>query len=86
MTFRASSISHPGESLHARMNLRLKHIQPRSRGEQGGPGSMSYKQEGLSNTNTSNPYVNEPGLSEKGEGETDSAKVKGTVQHDRPQV
>lgn len=47
---------------------------------------MSYKQEGLSNTNTSNPYVNEPGLSEKGEGETDSAKVKGTVQHDRPQV
>lgn len=68
------------------MNLQLTLIQPRSRGEQGGPGSMSYKQEGLSNTNTSNPYVNEPGLSEKGEGETDSAKVKGTVQHDRPQV
>jgi hypothetical protein len=47
---------------------------------------MSFKQEGLSNTNTSNPYVNEPGKSEKGEGETDSAKVKGTVRHDRPQV
>ena len=86
MILRASSISHPGESLHPRIIFRLTHIQPRSRGEQGGTGSMSFKQEGLSNTNTSNPYVNEPGLSQKGEGETDSAKVKGTVQHDRPQV
>ncbi|KAJ6104589.1 hypothetical protein N7523_010909 [Penicillium sp. IBT 18751x] len=60
--------------------------QPRSRGEQGGTGSMSFKQEGLSNTNTSNPHVNDPGLSQKGEGETETAKVKGTVQHDRPQV
>jgi hypothetical protein len=33
-----------------------------------------------------NPYVNEPGKSEKGEGETDTVKVKGTVRVDRSQV
>lgn len=51
-----------------------------------GPNSMSAKQEGLSNADTMNPYVNEPGKSEKGEGETDTVKVKGTVRVDRSQV
>ncbi|KAJ5981079.1 hypothetical protein N7481_008377 [Penicillium waksmanii] len=60
--------------------------QPRAMGEKGFHGSMSSKQEGLSNADTMNPYVNEPGKSQKGEGETDTAKVKGTVSTDRPQV
>lgn len=47
---------------------------------------MSGKQEGLSNATTDNPYVNEPGKSKKGEGETETAKVKGTVSPERPQV
>ena len=51
-----------------------------------GSTSMSAKQEGLSNADTMNPYVNEPGKSEKGEGETDTAKVKGTIKVDRRQV
>ncbi|KGO76177.1 hypothetical protein PITC_092020 [Penicillium italicum] len=51
-----------------------------------GPGSISLKQEGLDNGDAMNPYVNEPGKSKKGEGETDSVKVKGTVRTDRPQV
>jgi hypothetical protein len=55
-------------------------------GPPGGTGSMSSKQQGLSNADTMNPYVNEPGKSEKGEGETETAKVKGTVRTDRPQV
>lgn len=51
-----------------------------------GPKSMSFKQEGLSNADTMNPFVNEPGKSKKGEGETETVKVKGTVRTDRPQV
>ncbi len=51
-----------------------------------GPGSISQKQEGPSSADTMNPYVNEPGKSQKGEGETESAKVKGSVRPDRPQV
>lgn len=51
-----------------------------------GPNSMSSKQEGLSNADTMNPYINESGKSEKGEGETETAKVKGTVKTERPQV
>lgn len=51
-----------------------------------GPGSISLKQEGLDNGDTMNPFVNEPGKSKKGEGETDSVKVKGTVSPARPQV
>lgn len=47
---------------------------------------MSSKQEGLDNQDTSNPFVNEPGKSQKGEGETESSKVKGTVRPERPQV
>lgn len=50
-----------------------------------GETSTSAKQEGLSNTNTMNPYVNEPGKSQKGEGETETVKVKGTVKPERPQ-
>jgi hypothetical protein len=46
---------------------------------------MSSKQEGLDNADTSNPYVNNPGKSMKGEGETETAKLKGTVSTDRPQ-
>ncbi|KOS38925.1 hypothetical protein ACN38_g10248 [Penicillium nordicum] len=59
---------------------------PRGMGPPSGPGNISFKQEGLDNADTMNPYVNEPGKSKKGEGETDSAKVKGTVRPDRPQV
>jgi hypothetical protein len=55
-------------------------------GSAGGPTTMSFKQEGLSNSNTMNPYINEPGKSKKGEGETETVKVKGTVRTDRPQV
>lgn len=47
---------------------------------------MSLKQEGLDNADTMNPYVNEPGKSKKGEGETDSVKVKGTVRPGREVV
>ncbi|CAI7644088.1 unnamed protein product [Penicillium glandicola] len=54
-------------------------------GPPAGVGSMSLKQEGLSNADAMNPYVNEPGKSKKGEGETDTVKVKGTVRPDRPQ-
>lgn len=60
--------------------------QPRAMGPPGGTGSMSSKQQGLSNADTMNPYVNEAGKSEKGEGETETAKVKGTVKTNRPQV
>ncbi|KAL2836463.1 hypothetical protein BJY01DRAFT_221992 [Aspergillus pseudoustus] len=62
-----------------------KQDQPASRKEPSSPGTMSSKQEGLDNADTANPYVNEPGKSVKGEGETDSAKVKGTVNPSRPQ-
>lgn len=47
---------------------------------------MSAKQEGVSNSTTDNPFVNEPGKSVKGEGETETAKVKGTVSPQRPQA
>ncbi|GLA28290.1 hypothetical protein AnigIFM63326_005861 [Aspergillus niger] len=60
--------------------------QPSSRKDSGNSATISGKQEGLSNTNTDNPYVNEPGKSAKGEGETESAKVKGTVSPERPQA
>ncbi|KAJ5999285.1 hypothetical protein N7451_007095 [Penicillium sp. IBT 35674x] len=62
------------------------HDEPRAMGSNKGPTSMSFKQEGLSNADTMNPYVNEPGKSKKGEGETETAKVKGTVKPERPQV
>lgn len=60
--------------------------QPRAMGSPGFHGSISSKQEGLSNADTMNPYVNEPGKSMKGEGETETAKVKGTVSTTRPQA
>ena len=47
---------------------------------------MSSKQEGLSNATTDNPFINEPGKSKKGEGETETTKVKGTVSPNREQV
>ncbi|KAJ0415926.1 hypothetical protein BJY00DRAFT_292718 [Aspergillus carlsbadensis] len=59
--------------------------QPASRKAPSDPNTMSSKQEGLDNADTSNPYVNEPGKSVKGEGETETAKVKGTVSPERPQ-
>ncbi|KAI9368228.1 hypothetical protein BJX61DRAFT_524931 [Aspergillus egyptiacus] len=59
--------------------------QPASRKASAGGNTMSAKQESLDNADTSHPYVNEPGKSVKGEGETDSAKVKGTVSPTRPQ-
>ncbi|CAI7607443.1 unnamed protein product [Penicillium viridicatum] len=60
--------------------------EPRGMGPPAGRGSISLKQEGVDNGDTMNPYVNEPDKSKKGEGETDSVKVKGTVRPDRPQV
>ncbi|RAL01300.1 uncharacterized protein BO80DRAFT_424855 [Aspergillus ibericus CBS 121593] len=60
--------------------------QAASRKEPGSSATISSKQEGLSNTDTDNPFVNEPGKSQKGEGETETAKVKGTVAPDRPQA
>ncbi|KAJ6100141.1 hypothetical protein N7467_001676 [Penicillium canescens] len=59
---------------------------PRGMGSAGGPTTMSFKQEGLSNADTMNPSINEPGKSKKGEDETETVKVKGTVRTDRPQV
>ncbi|KAF7121552.1 hypothetical protein CNMCM5793_009022 [Aspergillus hiratsukae] len=50
-----------------------------------GANTMSSKQEGLDAADTDNPYINEPGKSVKGEGETDTAKLKGTVDPSRPQ-
>ncbi|PLB47552.1 hypothetical protein P170DRAFT_510380 [Aspergillus steynii IBT 23096] len=60
--------------------------QPDSRKEPGDSASTSAKQEGVSNSTTDNPFVNEPGKSVKGEGETETAKVKGTVAAERPQA
>ncbi|KAJ5811441.1 hypothetical protein N7474_007742 [Penicillium riverlandense] len=57
--------------------------EPHARGSTGGSGTMSGKQEGLSNADTSNPYVNSPDKSKKREGETESAKLKGTVSTQR---
>lgn len=50
-----------------------------------GPGSISAKQEGLSNADSMYPHINDPGQSENGEGETETVKVKGTVKPERPQ-
>lgn len=57
-----------------------------SRKAPSGTGSISSKQEGWSNATTDNPFINEPGKSVKGEGETETAKVKGTVSPTRPQA
>ncbi|KAI9752078.1 MAG: hypothetical protein M4579_005763 [Chaenotheca gracillima] len=50
--------------------------------------SQSAKQEGLSNTDTkhSTDIANDPGKSKKGEGMPETAKTKGTVDPQRPQV
>ncbi|KAI9840395.1 MAG: hypothetical protein M1837_001653 [Sclerophora amabilis] len=55
------------------------------------PGSrhtQSGKQEGLTNTDTkhSTDIANDPSKSKKGEGMPETAKSKGTVSHNRPQV
>ncbi|KAL4948534.1 hypothetical protein BDW69DRAFT_176290 [Aspergillus filifer] len=47
--------------------------------------SMSAKQEGLDNQDSGHPYINEPGKSVKGEGETETTKLKGTIDPRRPQ-
>jgi hypothetical protein len=56
----------------------------------GGPavqsGALSAKQEGISNADTGSPFYTAPGKSEKAEGEIDTAKVKGAIAPDRPQV
>jgi len=57
--------------------------QPSAQKPAGGSGTMSGKQEGLSNADTSNPFLNRPEESKKREGETDSAKLKGTVSTQR---
>lgn len=63
-----------------------RYVQPASRKDPAEhSGAMSNKQEGLDNFDSSNPYINEPGKSVKGEGETESTKLKGTVSTERPQ-
>lgn len=46
-------------------------------------GTQSGKQQGVSNDETMHPELYASGKSEKDEGVTDSAKVKGTVSPDR---
>ncbi|CAG8187372.1 unnamed protein product [Penicillium olsonii] len=76
-----------GSSNHTQdTNTASDYDKPRGMGSPAGPGSMSHKQEGWSNADSMNPYINEPGKSKKGEGETETVKVKGTVRVDRPQV
>ncbi|KAL1857752.1 hypothetical protein Plec18167_001846 [Paecilomyces lecythidis] len=48
-------------------------------------GATSSKQEGLDNANTSNPYTTAPGKSTKSEDDVETAKVKGSVDPQRPQ-
>lgn len=48
-----------------------------------GPSTMSGKQAGLDNDNSSNPYITAPGKSVKGEGDTDTTKLRGTVDEKR---
>ncbi|GAD99983.1 conserved hypothetical protein [Paecilomyces variotii No. 5] len=48
-------------------------------------GATSGKQEGLSNANTSHPNTTAPGKSTKSEDDVDTAKVKGSVDPQRPQ-
>lgn len=47
---------------------------------------MSGKQERLDNEHTSNPGSTRPGLSVKGETDTETAKLRGSVDEERPQV
>jgi hypothetical protein len=47
-------------------------------------GAQSAKQEGVSNTETKNPRIDEPGKSRKPEGHIESAKAAGTVAPERP--
>jgi hypothetical protein len=47
-------------------------------------GAISAKQEGVSNTETKNPRIDEPGKSKKAEGYIESAKATGTVAPERP--
>ncbi|EED22865.1 conserved hypothetical protein [Talaromyces stipitatus ATCC 10500] len=46
-------------------------------------GAQTSKQQGVSNDDTMNPYLNAPGKGEKPEGVTDSSKLKGTVSPER---
>ena len=71
---------------HCHVYIRSDILQASSRKEAGGYNSVSGKQEGLSNTTSDNPHINDPGLSKKGEGESDSVKVKGTISPNRPQA
>lgn len=50
------------------------------------PAMTSGKQEGLDNANTSSPFTTDPGKSVKGEQDVETAKLKGTVDPERPQV
>lgn len=78
-------VSHFNSSSMLFFGIDANSSQPAASKPTGGPGSISAKQEGLSNTDSKNPHIDEPGQSEKGEGETETAKVKGTVKPERPQ-
>ncbi|KAJ5921173.1 hypothetical protein N7466_009499 [Penicillium verhagenii] len=60
--------------------------EPRAWGAPKGPHTISFKQEGLSDTDALHPYMNATGKSQKGEGDIETAKVKGAVSPNRPQV
>ncbi|KAL1965700.1 hypothetical protein VTN77DRAFT_5200 [Rasamsonia byssochlamydoides] len=47
-------------------------------------GAQSAKQQGLSNTETKHPWLESSGKSAKAEGDTDSAKLQGTLAPERP--
>ncbi|KAJ5611163.1 hypothetical protein N7510_007882 [Penicillium lagena] len=57
--------------------------QPSAMKSPGGSATMSGKQEGLSNADTSHPFLTSPEKSRKREGDTETAKLKGTVSTDR---
>ncbi|KAL2221655.1 hypothetical protein M432DRAFT_636336 [Thermoascus aurantiacus ATCC 26904] len=51
----------------------------------GGPNVASSRQEGIANADTSNPFLSDKGKSEKSEGTTETARLRGSVHPDRPQ-
>jgi hypothetical protein len=63
-------------------------MQPTTQKEAKGPNEMSGKQEGLSNEDSghSTPVADNPNKSSKGEGTAETAKLKGTVDVNRPQA
>lgn len=68
--------------------MRIDHHQPDPRKEPKSQNETSGKQQGLSNDDTHHPVQagEEDTKSSKGEGVAETAKLKGTVSPERPQV